>query len=254
MKLHEYLKNPTGKGAIIPGKDLILTNYDYRFQVLNKKKLIELNIYTNNDVVYYHMLIPTENNNRENAYDVVIKFKPVDQSSLLDKSYKQYDVEFFSNCPSFTYTYAYVAKSNGYLIPELENKYDDMILNTPPSSRNPGMIFSYEKSIYFACKYLLEDKSLLLKSHVKTYGQKLTPNTLKSIRNINKIEEDIKREKVKEKEAKKVSVDLNKKEKKKLDTYTKKASNNTNVNVIKKKKSTINTNSKIKTIQKKKKI
>ena len=129
-----------------------------------------------------------------------------------------------------------------------------MILNTPPSSRNPGMIFSYEKSIYFACKYLLEDKSLLLKSHVKTYGQKLTPNTLKSIRNINKIEEDIKREKVKEKEAKKVSVDLNKKEKKKLDTYTKKASNNTNVNVIKKKKSTINTNSKIKTIQKKKKI
>ena len=118
MKLHEYLKNPTGKGAIIPGKDLILTNYDYRFQVLNKKKLIELNIYTNDDVVYYHMLIPTENNNRENAYDVVIKFKPVDQSSLLDKSYRQYDVEFFSNCPSFTYTYAYVAKSNGYLIPE----------------------------------------------------------------------------------------------------------------------------------------
>ena len=252
MKLQEYLKNPTGKGAIIPGKDLILTNYDYRFQVLTKEKSIKLNIYTDKDVVYYHMLIPTEDDKRENLYDVIIKFTPTHQSMLLDKSYKQYDVSFFSNCPSFTYTYAYVAKLNGYLINELEHKYEEKILNIPPVSRNPGLIFGYEKSIYFACKYLLSDNSLLLKSHVKTYGRKLTKNVIKEIRNINQIEEEIQREKNKHKENKKETIKQTKKEENKIKNYNKKQSGS-NVNIISKKKPSSSRVNKIKPIEKKKK-
>lgn len=251
MKIHEYLNNPAGKGAIIPGKNLILTNYDYRFQVLTKEKSIELKIYTNNEDVFYHMLIPTESDKRENKYDVVIKFSPSDKSNLIDKSYKQYDISFFSNCPSFTYTYAYVAKLNGYIIPELENKYDEKVLNIPPVSRNPGLIFGYEKSIYFACQHLLSDRELLLKSHVKTYGQKLTKNLLKDIRHTNKIDEDIQREKNKYKENKKEAIKQNKREKKEVKNYNKKKSESS-INIIKKNQPVSKKVSSIKPIKKRK--
>lgn len=251
MKLEEYLKNPAGKGAIIPGRNLLISNYDYRFQVLLKEKSIDLKIYKDKEVVYYHMLIPTESEQRENLYDVVIKLKPVDQSSLLDKSYRQYDVEFFSNCPSFTYTYAYVAKLNGYLIPELEDKYDDKIISIPPTSRNPGLIFGYEKSIYFACKYLLSDKQLLLKSYVNTYSTKFNKFILKEIRNVKQIEEDILREKNKYKENNKNSNKIKKGERDKLKSINKKE-NITGVRVVSKKKPIENKIKNIKPIRKKK--
>ena len=54
MKIDEFLRNPVGKGAIIPGRDMLLTNLDYRMQLLEKHKKIEMNIYTNKDDVYYH--------------------------------------------------------------------------------------------------------------------------------------------------------------------------------------------------------
>ena len=198
IKLQDFMKNPQGKGANMPGRDMLLANLDYRFERMRDK--IKMNIYTDKQVVYYHIIIPTEAEDRTNDYDVLIKFKPSDPACLIDKSYKHYFVEFFSNCPSFTYTYAYVAKLNGYLIPELFNKYEEITLSNPPTSRNPGVVFGYEKSIYYASKYILSDKQFMLKSYTKTYGQKLTPNILESIRNTSVIEEEIKRSKNVERE------------------------------------------------------
>ena len=33
MKIHEYMKNPAGKGAVIPGKNIFIESHDYRYQV-----------------------------------------------------------------------------------------------------------------------------------------------------------------------------------------------------------------------------
>lgn len=199
MKLDEFLKSPVGKGAIMPGKDIIVGNLNYRLQILLKNKEIKVNIYTDKDFAYYHFLIPTESDDKENEYDVIIKFKPIDKSSLIDKSYKQYAIEFFSNCPSFTYGYAYVANLNGILISEFADKYEEKVLKYPPISRNPGLTFGYEKSIYFACKYLNDNKHMLAKSYVDLYGNKLTKKVIKSIKTMNQVEEEIKRENKKRK-------------------------------------------------------
>ena len=72
MKIHEYMKNPAGKGAVIPGKDMFIQNFDYRFQVLSKDKEFELNIYTQGQDVFYHILVPSESPYRENKYDVIL--------------------------------------------------------------------------------------------------------------------------------------------------------------------------------------
>lgn len=252
MKIQEFMNNPAGKGAFIPGKDMVISNYNYRLGVLLKNKKIVMKIYTSNEDVYYHLLIPTESEEKENTYDVIVKFKATEQSNLLDKSYKQYDIEFFSNCPSFTYTYAYVAKLNGILIPEFSDKYDEITLSMPPVSRNPGLTFGYEKSVYFACKFLLSNNQFLLKSYVKTHGKPLTKNVIKSIRKISIIEEEIKKESNKRKKNKKNEKKTNKpKETNKINSTNKKQ-NVSGVNTIKKKSPNNNKINKIQPIKKKK--
>lgn len=255
MKIDEFLKNPQGKGAIIPGREQLLMNLDYRLEVMEKYKTIELNIYTNENDVYYHLIIPSENKERENNYDVILKFKQTDDKDKYDMSYRQYELEFFSNCPSFTYGYAYVANINGYLIKELADKYEPQVLKYPPTSKNPGMVFGYEKSIYFACRYIMNDKKLLLKSYVDSHGQKLTPAILKSIRHMNIIEEEYKRaDKVRRTEKKRNKLKLSDKVIEKKEEYINKSTANEKpgVNIIKKttaKKPGVN---KIKPVKKKK--
>ncbi len=254
MKIDEFLKNPVGKGTIIPGKEQLLTNLDYRLEVLQKYKEITMNIYTDKGNVYYHLIIPSENKDRTNSYDVIIKFKQTEKTEQYDQSYRQYQIEFFSNCPSFTYGYAYVANLNGYLIKELAHNYEEAVLKYPPVSRNPGLIFGYEKSIYFACKYIMSDKRVLLKSHVDSYGQPLTPAIIKSIRHMNIIEEEYKRsDKIRREERKKNRLKLDKKTIEKKEEFKQQVINNKaqGVNTIKKTKAKKPGPKKIKPINKK---
>ena len=254
MKIDDFLRNPVGKGAIIPGRDMLLTNLDYRMQLLEKHKKIEMNIYTDKEDVYYHIIIPTETKERDNSYDVVIKFKLTNKNDKFDASYRQYEIEFFSNCPSFTYGYAYVANLNGYLIKEFANKYEPQVLKYPPVSKNPGLTFGYEKSIYFACKYIMADKQVLLKSYVKSYGQKLTPEIIKSIRHMNLIEEEYKRaDKLYREEKRRNKIIVDKKTQARRDKILRgEPDKKSGINVVKKTKAKSPTTKKIQPIKKKK--
>lgn len=256
MKIDDYIKHPAGKGAIIPGKDMIITNWDYRFELLQKNKGDELlvNIYTNGTNIYYHFIIPTENKERKNSYDIILKFKETKETDKSDTSYRQYEIEFFSNCPSFTYGYAYVANLNGYLIKEFADRYDEKILKYPPVSKNPGLIFGYEKSIYFACKYLIDNKVMLMKSYVESHSKPLTKEITKTIRHMNLIEEEYTRaDKIMREERRKNKLKLDKKDIIKKEDYVKKVTtdnqNVKNVKKIKANKPKVNT---IKPVKKKK--
>ena len=234
MKIDEFLKNPQGKGAIIPGKEQILMNLDYRMQVLEKYKDITMKIYKDTKDVYYHLIIPSENKDREMDYDIIIKFKQTDDKDKYDQSYRQYEIEFFSNCPSFTYGYAYVANLNGCFIKELADKYEEPILKYPPVSKNPGLTLGYEKSIYFACKYIMRDKKVLLKSYVDSYAEKFTPELFKHIRHMNIIEELYRR-------ADKSMREQKRRDKIKLDKKTEKRKAEVISNYEKKKQQGVNT-------------
>lgn len=201
MNIYEYLDNPLGKGAILPGKNFILDDYNRRFSKLVMSKGIKYQILTKDDDYYFHVIIPTEDDERDNTYDVVIRFFIVDKTRKdvsIITSIKGYNIEVFSNCPSFTYTYAYAYNMNGMLISELADKYEKEVLSKPPISRNPGITVNYEKSIYFTCKYIVDDPRLLTKSYLKTNSIKMTKKYFKeNIRNTAKIEFQIKESKVK---------------------------------------------------------
>lgn len=191
MNIREYLDNPMGKGAIIPGKQAIITDYNARFNKLIEDNKLSIKIYKDKDDYYFHIIQNSESE-RENSYDTVIKFYPKDKTNKAEDSIINYEISFFSNCPSFTYTYAYAYNNVGLLIDILSKKYDDKVLSLAPLTKNPSGMIHYEKSIYFACKYILYDPKFLSKAYLKSAAQKFGKrNFVNSIRTSSQIEYEI---------------------------------------------------------------
>lgn len=193
LTLKEFLDNPMGRGSTaIPNKELIKSDLVRRYEKL--KKDIKVKVYKDKKEFYFHVTIPSESK-RNNTYDVVIQFIPDVDTINIGKSIEKYNVKFFSNCPSFVYTFAYVFNSYGYFIETLADKYDDKVLDDMPVIRNPNEIVSFEKSIYFAGLYI-RDKyklatSMVLTQLAQNYNAKAFNST---IRNSQRIDIEIKKE------------------------------------------------------------
>lgn len=194
--LQEYLDNPMGKGSTaIMNRQLIKSDLDTRFEkLLKENKKFEYKVYQDKFDYYFHFMIPSESE-RNNTYDVVLQFTKGEHGLIEDPSLKNYTLKFFSNCPSFVYTYAYVYNDYELMIDFLKGKYDDITLTDSPITRNPGEIINFEKSIYFACKYLDSNKTLMNKIVIAATVKKLNKNELfKKIRATSTIMLEIKKE------------------------------------------------------------
>lgn len=249
MNIKQYLDNPMGKGAIIPGKQMILEDLNKRYNKLISEKEIQCIGYKNGDNYLYHLIIPSESE-RDNTYDVVLEFIPKDKTDIADEVITNYDIKFFSNCPSFIYTYAYAYNLNGVFIDYLDKKLQKEIFKMPPLVKNPNNTVNFEKSIYYACKYLVENKDhltkLYLKSTAKRYNKKEFFN---SIRHHDQIINEIKKAKIKLKEEKEREAKANKPYKRTKNKMDHKNSPNS-VNLIKPKKTTVKNKSNVNKVNK----
>lgn len=193
--LKEFLDNPMGKGSTaISNRKLITEDLKRRYYELIKKKKITIFPYKDGDEYYFHFKIPSESE-RENNYDVVLRFTMLEDNFKYDNFLNRYYLQFFSNSPSFTYTFAYVFNDYQLLIPLLSNKYKDIVLSNNPLVKNPGEIINYEKSIFFACFYLTENSKylnkMLLNPSCKPF---IGSHFIKTIRNTDTIDLEIKKE------------------------------------------------------------
>jgi len=236
MNIDEFLKNPVGKGAVIPGKNSLLKDLDNRYTQLINRHEFEINIYKKKDKFFFHFIIMTEDPDRENTYDVIIGFYPTKTTQKLDTTVKRYDIKLFSNSPSFIYTYAYVAKENKMLIVDFYNKFDVNVLKKPPVSRNPGRIMGYEKSIYYACKYLIEHSELMNKNYLKRHSDSNYKKLIREIRKDSVILQEIKTAKAVKQAKKNETKKQDKIEKSKMNHIGKSNKTKSGVNYIKKTK------------------
>ena len=196
--LHDFIDNPMGKGSTVIMNRLQVRSYlDAKYDMLIKKfGDFKYTIYTDGSSYYFHFIIPSESK-RRNTYDVVVKFmnSPFpDEDFSGAKSVKDYYIQLFSNCPSFTFTYAYVYKEYDRGISILYNKFRDENLNNSPVTRNPGEIISYEKSTYYACKFLIHHKSILDKSHLKTFAINDMKRLIQAVRTTDTVMKEIEKE------------------------------------------------------------
>lgn len=189
--LQEFIDNPMGKGSTaIMQKHLIVQDLKLRMEKLATTKTIERNVYIENDDYYIHFILPSESE-RNNTYDVVLKFSPSEPNQKADTTLNRYSVQFFSNCPSFTFTFAYAFNQHEMIIQELKDKYEDIVFEKEPTIRNASMIMSYEKSITIASLYVLHDPLLTNKKHLSSVGKKGFDSLKKKIRNTDNIKMEV---------------------------------------------------------------
>jgi len=193
--LDEYLDNPMGKGATATNRNLIKSDLDARYdKLISRYKTFDYKYFYDGKSFYAHIQIPSESE-RTNKYDVVIQFEPTDKAVISDGNLKRYTLKVFSNCPSFTYTYAYVYNDYGLLIEFLKDKYKSIVLKDNPVVKNPGEIINFEKSIYFACKFIKSNTALMNKLYVAGISKPLNiPSFIKNIKPTDTVELEIKKE------------------------------------------------------------
>lgn len=154
MTFEDYIRNPVKKSSsTIPMKEMFEKAYKEKFDALIAREAgkVKFHLCHEKDDKRYvmHVLIPSEEVPGF-VYDTVVEFITDDNVLSQAQTLTNYDVRFYSNDPSFMFTYAYAFNKADMFIPMLKSKALDRCLSERPKERNPYAQTGYVKSLYFA--------------------------------------------------------------------------------------------------------
>jgi len=184
MKLKAFMADTfsVSKGAVRISTKGIIEDYRERYDTMVKdqKKIPHADTYTvtPGNRVMVHVKIPSETVEGF-FYDVLLELS-AEKTAV---SFEECDIKIFSNSPSFVYSVAYIfahwdpdaqkptEKGKGMmidtlkgklprdrmLIPGVEKKLGRKPIHDPPEIRNPMGLPLFDKSIYFAIFYLMDN-------------------------------------------------------------------------------------------------
>lgn len=157
LTLVDLLQNPTGKGSSqMANRKMIIEGMDAKyFKLLKEHSNFTFKIFKNQDNYYFKFKMPSESVNGL-YYDVIIMFHPENKEIKEDKTLNRYNLRLFSNSPNFTYTYTYILNKSKIIVPDFIKHCSDTALKEPPKVKNPVGSYGFEKSCYFACRYIKE--------------------------------------------------------------------------------------------------
>ena len=163
LTLQQLISNPTGKNTAYTAsramiKESLVNKYN-TMMYFSKNKL-KYKIYKVNDDYIFHYKIPSETFRDDLEYDVIIQFYPdPDKPDCVeDRNTNRYFLKIFSNSPNFTFTYTYVVYKNGMLASGMDKFCNKEALQSAPVVRNPVETYGYEKTVYFACLHIINNK------------------------------------------------------------------------------------------------
>jgi hypothetical protein len=148
MTFQEYINNPQGKAnAVFSHRDMYRNMYIDKLNkiMVRENGKIDYTLYETSNFYLCHMKVPSEVIDKF-YYDTIIMFKKIEnQRNLLNC-----DVKFFSNDPSFVFTFAHAFIKNKVFIDILEKKMSSLAVKERAIEKNPKDEIGYVKSIYFA--------------------------------------------------------------------------------------------------------
>lgn len=186
MQLKKFLDDnlTLGKGAVkIPAAEMI-EKYRKRYDDMRKKNLrfkFDVHALMPGARAVVHVKVPSETVSNF-FYDVLVEFNPFITGNVAGRrasSFQDCHIRIFSNCPSFVYTYAYVfyhmkdpdLGSDSLIIDKFNQKIpkDRLMMHGPEKSlgeepltqspvvRNPYGLPLFDKSIYYAIFYIMDE-------------------------------------------------------------------------------------------------
>jgi hypothetical protein len=172
MSFREYIQNPMGrKNAVMSNREILRTVYKEKLDkiLVREAGKVKYQLYHNKNKFVAHMKIPSEVVPNF-YYDTVIEFTTDNPAYAVGSSLKDYNVKFYSNDPSFVYTFAHAMLSNDMFIRDLVPRMSKEAVKKVAVEKNPKNEVGYVKSIFFA--YLLIEKyGLFNKIQYTTYGK-----------------------------------------------------------------------------------
>ena len=188
MTYDQYIQNPMGiANAVISNRNMYRELYMGKLDKILVREMgkLDYTLYKSGKKYYVYIKIPSEVIEKF-YYDVVIEFSEPKDKSLIDSSLKNYNVKFYSNDPSFVYTFAHAFIKNKMFIDELKDVMSKEAIQKVAVEKNPSNQVGYVKSLYFAYLYLKREnvfnknKFLVAKEiNWKRLQKEITPADLK---------------------------------------------------------------------------
>lgn len=174
MTYPEYIQNPMGKqNAVISNREMYRQMYTTKFDKIMVREVGKMTYHCMKGTQgkYYILFkIPSEVV-PDFYYDVLVEFT-APKGELLKTTLKNYYVKFYSNDPSFVYTFAHAFIENEMFIPEMKTKMSKEAVHKVAKVKNPTNQVGYVKSLYFAY-IIIERKGLFNKVlYVDKYDEK----------------------------------------------------------------------------------
>lgn len=159
MTFDQYTQNPMGvANAVFSAREMYRAMYTEKLNKIMVREMgkITYHLYKSKSKYYTYIKVPSEVVDKF-YYDVIIEFTPPkDIKSKTSRTLKDYTVRFYSNDPSFVFTFTHAFIKNGMFITEFSDKMSKEAIKHKATMKNPKDEVGYVKSIYFA--YLIMQK------------------------------------------------------------------------------------------------
>lgn len=160
MTFEEYILNPMQKqGKVFNAtmREAMRSSYTQKFNNVLLREAGKIDHYKfidkKNNVYFILLKIPSETVPNF-YYDVVLKFFATEATKDAGRTLNHYNMQVFSNDPSFNFTYAHVFRENGLTVKELDSKLAKQAKKELPKDTNPEQQIGYVKTLYFAYLYM----------------------------------------------------------------------------------------------------
>ena len=177
----QYINNPQGmKNAVISHREMYRAMYSAKLDTIyvHENGKIDYKVYKSKKDYYIHFKIPSEVI-EDFYYDVVVQFSPPSVAQEVQTTISNYNVRFYSNDPSFVYTFAHAFLKNDLLISDLKPRMSKEALKQVAKEKNPDNQIGYVKSLYFTY-LIMENKNLFAKIRLDSMANNYDKNELLS--------------------------------------------------------------------------
>lgn len=148
----QYINNPMGeKSSVMTQRGMYKELYSQKLDriLLREGGRIKYTLYTDKDRYFIHLKIPSETVDKF-YYDTIIEFYTKDNGIKLSRTLKDYNVKFYSNDPSYVYTFAHAFIKNKIFCEDFVSKMSKESIKKVAFEKNPKNIVGYVKSLFFA--------------------------------------------------------------------------------------------------------
>lgn len=180
MTFDQYIQNPMGvKNAVISNREMYRTMYTEKLNkiLVRESGKVVYYLYKSNKKYYAYLKIPSEVVPNF-YYDVIIEFsEPKDGIKITDRTLRNHEARFYSNDPSFVFTFAHAFIKNGMFLDSFKDKMSKEAVKQNADEKNPTNQIGYVKSLYFA--YLIMNQRGLFNKIL--YVERYVERNLKSM-------------------------------------------------------------------------